>query len=528
MSIAPDIFLDAIQLLLHVPTPIHRIHAETLIKYYSESEPSVLQINGHVDKDLCNLYIGILREIIHTGLTIKEKSPLRTILLKAKSSPALEKRRDLYDLLQELFSSEEAASLQQMEMCLNRVENAIRIEYMDKQSRSIFGALNRAREQSDPVEQKKALDLVDELSGKIPEHSSKLKSTSAKPKGMVESISMSNKEQVSSGLSKQVARSVTGVIKLGLQGLNQMLGRPGGAMRGESIVFAALSHHYKSGMLNSILSWAALYNVYACGDKIPLILGISLENEAHENMVWTFRQQYRLRTGLNPDGLSEAEIVDWICDLYSKSGVELVIERHLPQEFGYDELVSRVEFFKAAGFEVIACSLDYLNCMKKGSGNKNHGNHLDVKELASKTCNYFKSEGITLFTGHQLTREAKKLVSMGVTNVVKKFGADHISDAFDLFREVDTVIYLHIENNAEGIPFLTMKIDKHRYVEDTKEAHKYCAYPFTEFGILDDINGAPGFTRDIYAYSLDGVDLNSSAPIPDRVKLDQLVEAAIF
>ena len=110
-----------------------------------------------------------------------------------------------------------------------------------------------------------------------------------------------------------------------------------------------------------------------------------------------------------------------------------------------------------------------------------------------------KHEGSCLVTAHQLNRDAAKIAASGATNIVDKFGIGYLADGMDPQREVDAVVFQHIEKNAvTNVPYLTMRIDKHRYVNDTPEMWKRTAYRFTPVGIPDDINGPDLSIKDIY------------------------------
>ena len=56
-----------------------------------------------------------------------------------------------------------------------------------------------------------------------------------------------------------------------------------------------------------------------------------------------------------------------------------------------------------------------------------------------------------------------------------------------------------MESNHLGQKYLTMQRGKHRYVDDTPENHKYCAYPFSPYGIGDDLGSTPMYVTDIWA-----------------------------
>jgi len=248
----------------------------------------------------------------------------------------------------------------------------------------------------------------------------------------------------------------------------------------------------------------------------PVVLFITLENEVDENIAWIFRKAYHAETGSSPDLLSDEEVIMWITDFFSRKGYELMIERYLPEKFGYPEFCARIRYLKESGYDVVLTIIDYLRLARKGGSEKatNAARDLMVGELFSNFCNFCKHSGITFGTAHPLNRPAKMLAGSGTTNVVTKFGAEYLADSLDVEREVDISIYCHIEKNHAGESFLTFFLTKHRYVDGTPNAHKSFAYKFDPvFGIIDDINGAPKYVKDIYAVNFDDGPEDDSASV---------------
>ena len=255
----------------------------------------------------------------------------------------------------------------------------------------------------------------------------------------------------------------------------------------------------------SVPAWIASYNTptptAAEAGKIPLILLISLENEAYRNFIWMYRHFWETLHKKSSDHLTNDEIKEWTYATFNARGYKLIIERHKPAEFNYPRFVETIVYFESQGYYIVLVSVDYVNLMAKDGLPAEAGarNDLAVRALYSAMCNYTKTKGITFASAHPLKREAEALAASGVANAVKRFNKSHIADSFDVAREVDLEIVVHIERNLDGTPYLTMFRWKHRYVDDTPLAHQYCAYPFYPEGIRDDIGGEPGYVTDIYA-----------------------------
>ena len=252
----------------------------------------------------------------------------------------------------------------------------------------------------------------------------------------------------------------------------------------------------------SFAKWIVMHNKpYVDPDRpgIPTVLFITLENEANENIMWWFESMYVASHGRPPEGLSDDEIVDLVYDFFQHSGYDLIIERKLGPDFGYDEYVQMYERYQKAGHRILVTIIDYMNMMKKTINGKEGRSDLALRDLYNKMCNFNKNRMTTQISAHQLNRDAARLV-VGATNVVKKFNDSHYADGMDVGREVDMEIFIHIERNNQGVPYLTMMRGKHRYVNDTPDKDKYCAYKFDEYGIPDDIDEAESrVVKNIYA-----------------------------
>jgi len=481
MNITSDLFLDCIVLLIHDNGEKHkRIVSELIALYETETRGR----HASLEKDsLISFYIRVLKGLITGKFDPSNKDECRHYLLKMRSDIAMEKRRDLFDMLSDTFLKREEMSATKLEEIARGIQNQLVWNRMNKAARTMFGKLGDAKDMVDPQEQAKVLtDLLGGLQETLMTCTAAVQADHAG--GMVDRVNFGDRESMAKALSKHKERAVTGVIKTGLQGINRML-KEGGFIQGESIVFNALSHHYKSGILQSMAMWAQLYNtpVIPPSGKKPMILMISLENEAFQNFIWISRKVYFQETGLNSSDLTQEELIEWTHQRFNQSGYSLEVLRYLPNEFGYEEVVALTNYYEQLGYHIVMMVIDYMNNMRKGDVNarvSEAGNHLLVKGLYNKVCNYTKTKGTTLVTAHQLNRKAQELANQKKTYVVKHFNSEHLADSMDVQREVDTSFYMHIENNHEGFPFLTIRLDKRRYQEGIAEGRRLCAYPFLE------------------------------------------------
>ena len=502
MVMSSELLIHCIILLLNAKTPAHQDLVRSLIAIYDED----VRRDGLKDDNVAVFFVKAIRTVLARSIDRSDQVALASMLIEFKSDPALEARRDLYELLVRSLQNTEATP-EAVRYSRDKILMAVVQHNAHRVTRSMFGKLINVQDIAHPDDQRIALMAVAKLAKEVEElvqHAT----PSSGPPGMVDRVDFSSRDSLHSAMEKHTTRNVDGVMKLGLQGMNKMFGPAGGIVRGESIVFNASSHNFKSGMLQSIAMWVASYNVPVVKDprKKPMILFVSLENEAFQNMFWIFKQIYWNQHGTpHPPGMTREQIVAYVANFFQERGYHFEIVRYLPETFGSDELKLLVEWYEGLGFELHLLIIDYMNKMRKGSGSmgRDAPDHLLVQHLYSNICNYTKNKLITLVTAHQLNRDADKLKAVGTTNIVKQLGPSHLGASVGVQQEVDIAVYMHIEITPDGQAFLTMRKDKHRYVDGMSEKDKYVAYRFTPHGIKDDLMGNTECVRDIYAHAFD-------------------------
>jgi hypothetical protein len=99
----------------------------------------------------------------------------------------------------------------------------------------------------------------------------------------------------------------------------------------------------------------------------------------------------------------------------------LIIDRFLPESFGYDQYVQRYRMFESLGFEIVIAVVDYMNNMQKSQEARPD---LQVRVLFSNMCNFNKANETLLVSAHQLNRTAMQLDVEKKLNLVKYLGPD--------------------------------------------------------------------------------------------------------
>lgn len=317
----------------------------------------------------------------------------------------------------------------------------------------------------------------------------------------------SSDESLANMLEKGIElESPKGILKTDLQGLNKMLGVRGGFARGEFVIIYGLSHHFKSGLLFTIARGIISCNRgedFAKPGKKPLLLLISHENRASLNTLWFYRNAYMCMFKKKAENKTPVpDILKTMQEFYRQNGWEFIIEMYKGGDYSFDDHQRTIERYESQGYEVVVVFHDYMEKMKKQCSI--YDGKLDsfeaLKTTAQAMFDYHKSKNITYISPHQFNRTMQQVADRVKTNVVKHFSADGVSGSIAVNQIADLELYVYKEIDLEKQAWLTIQRGKHRYVDDTPEVNKYCAYRFSVHGILPDIQKKRGsYTRDIYA-----------------------------
>lgn len=285
-----------------------------------------------------------------------------------------------------------------------------------------------------------------------------------------------------------------GVMKTGYQGLNRML--QGGFRRGEEWVIGALQHKYKTGMNLSIFDTIPLYNVPHMLDatKRPMILRITFEDTAEQNMRFIYEHLYENETGLkctkeHMKSMTAGDIAQYVITRLQATGYTLRVMYVDPTQWNYQNIINKCMEFEAEGFEIHCLFLDYLALInKKGLAQGSIGD--DIRDLFRRMKNFCTPRKILLITPHQLSSDAMGKIREGAVDFVRDIAEKNYWDGCKrLSQEVDGELYIHIEkmNNRS---FLTIMRGKHRGMPVMDEADKYLVLELHKIGGLrPDING---------------------------------------
>ncbi len=503
MIIPESIFLDALFLVLGDNSDRTRKLVKNFLDVYEKNANKSEMFTAK--DDLVTVFVNLIKTSIAENITQQDKIACKILLLKIKENEALKQNPLTKDLIVDILTSKESISSDQINEYIKRIRNILIYSNINDAARKVF-ARNKMIESiqdsyTQEVEILKIRSILNEsLDGIEKQLADEAKATES-------FISFSDRDSLIRSINTYIERSVIGLIYPGLQGMRRALGKRGALGRGEAVVFAACSHNFKSGMLLAYMIWAIEYNNFKVQPgKKALIYFVSLENEVDKNLMNVIKSVYGRveKKEVDPKKMSTEDLVDWIQKYFSQFDVELIMDRYTPHDFTFGKFMARYNQFVDMDYELVAFDLDYLSEAKgidAGDTFASQGLIQLIRENYLRFTNHAKQSGYLFLTGHQLTKKADE-IKRDYRYSVKKFNPSLMADSSDVHRIVDCLFFLNIENNIDGVKFLTVLLYKNRGCEDTPESHKFFAYPFTEFGIEDDINGPAMYVTDIDSFGL--------------------------
>ncbi len=308
----------------------------------------------------------------------------------------------------------------------------------------------------------------------------------------------------------QAETSSDGIMRLGYQGINRMLGEHRGFRRGETISIGALQHNYKSGLALSFFKQIALYNTPWMRDpkKKPALVRISFENELHLDILWLYKSLKENETltfcDLNAVKLLSTdeqlrfyqEAADYVMSKLTATGYHVIMHRWEGPRTSYHDVFDFISNLESQGYEVHLLALDYLGLMSRRGCDESNSAH-GFRDLWRRMRGFCAARGITLLSPAQLSPAAKMLVRGNVEDLVREVANKGYYDgATSIDQELDLEFYCHIVK-VNGRSYLTVQRGKHRgLMNPTPERDMYCVLPFEDIGgIRDDIFGKDTSTR---------------------------------
>ena len=474
--------------------------ATQILDVYSKA----LSSNQLFDQDSFDFYSMLIREVLDSNISLNDKAAMEALIVRIKNNKAVQNDPEILRSIQAMMTAE--INENSIEFSYQKLYRWLMLEQNDKAVRQMFGIMSKPNDGSVSVQEDmlKKLnsayenilqynnDCFNKLKGKAEEH-------------LAREMDSDDEASLLKAMEVLTTNTKKNRFVTGLQGLNKAM--DGGIDLGESLVINSRAHNGKSMMLLKLARWIITLNKVDSSFVNPTCIFYSMENEVPQNMKALFNELWiNDKKEVPPADIKNEDIVRYCVKRFRECGWRLIMRRKVGQDFGFNELVMEFKEVVRRGYTPLVCIIDYVNMMRK-DGNDKQGNYLQVRMLYTNLCNFLKSNNCCLITAHQLNRKADEMVRLNPCGAVKKFSADMLADSTDPQREVDMVIYQNKELDTMERPWMTFKLDKHRYHENTPEKDKFFAYKFEgELGIMDDINSENRSVANIYAVSDDEED----------------------
>ena len=343
---------------------------------------------------------------------------------------------------------------------------------------------------------KSGMSPDDMLSKIIEELTVLTKNIKNKDDAIVNEVDLDNVENVSKVFQvvKETNEAEGFKFKLGLRALNKITNN--GYKDSEFVIWNALQHNYKSGMLASSLIGIARYNKPIMTDpsKIPLLLYVSLEDDLDILFEFLYRQMYYTDNKVKADmtNTSKEEMSKYVKDKLQETGFKVKFIRVDPSDWSYSSFFSLIEKYEKDGFELKTVILDYLSliptvgCIATGAVGS------DLRDLYRRVRNFFAKRKCLFISAHQLSPDAQMINRENLTGEVflnRIMGKGFFDGSKKLSQEMDLELYAYkfTQNNKD---YLAIGKGKHKGSKVMKSTDKLAIIPFPENlePIPDDIN----------------------------------------
>lgn len=302
------------------------------------------------------------------------------------------------------------------------------------------------------------------------------------------------------------ARAPDKCIITGIRGLNSLLSP--GYLSGCLYVYAALPGNYKSGILLKSHVDTLKYNEHiknTTNGRTPISMYISMEN----TMAQTIRRLWGvLFPTADMSMFTVDEITEMINNELTAKGMRSVILYYGYREKSTKDLETIIRSYNDDENEVVAVYLDYIKRIRPGrtdsaaTSSEKTELHVIMNELKT-ICAEFN---IPIVTGHQLNREAARLVDETVRNggynkTDTVLSRSQVGSAWEIMEVADFLALMNIENNGE-IKSLMIKAAKQRDLDsNTDSSITAIRHPFLtsqSFALKDDIMENVSISTPIY------------------------------
>lgn len=298
--------------------------------------------------------------------------------------------------------------------------------------------------------------------------------------------------------------SKEGVLKMGLQGLNEALEPDGGLRRSKFYLIEALTNRGKSFTLSHLTASVGMYNKPMLRNKAKI--PTALLESAEDTLDLIIMRMYKLALSIKHDAPSdfqsaeEKDIVTAIVDCFKVNGWFLQINQIDPSKDTYQSMFARIRQMELKGHEIIFWAYDYCglqNIDKVPGDSKSDKLQVHIRKIRS----FIVPRGICFVTPHQLSPEAKKRLQESdeeseIYFIREVAGKSMTETSTKITNEVDCVVGIHVAKTSLK-NYFTACLGKMRGEGCAPEKRFFIYDIDPEKGLKHDINGKPAYRRSI-------------------------------
>lgn len=312
------------------------------------------------------------------------------------------------------------------------------------------------------------------------------KNIKTKDEAIVNEVDLDNIETVSKVFQvvKETTEAESFKFKLGLRALNKITNN--GYKNSEFVIWNALQHNYKSGMLASSLIGIARYNKPIMQDpsKIPLLLYVSLEDDLDILFEFLYRQMYYTDNKVKADMASttKEEMSKYVKDKLQETGFKVKFIRVDPSDWSFASFFSLIEKYEKDGFELKTVVLDYLSLIPTVGCIANGAVGSDLRDLYRRVRNFFAKRKCLFISAHQLSPDAQMINRENLTGeafLTRIMGKGFFDGSKKLSQEMDLELYAY-KYTQNGKDYLAIGKGKHKGGKVMKSTDKFAIVPFPE------------------------------------------------
>jgi len=263
------------------------------------------------------------------------------------------------------------------------------------------------------------------------------------------------------------------VLRTGWPCINEML--QGGFRRGEMWTIAALPHNYKSGLVKSFFLQLAKLNKPVLTkenkDKKPLMIFFSAEEETSVVMTYFYSYLKYVKGGIiidveDPNFKPDVKEITAYLKEHLRDAVNFNIKviRIDPANTSYANLVSIIDKYIMAGYDISSVVIDYLSQISTIGCKTGGPNGTDIQDLFKRFRTEMSSRNILCITPHQLSSDAKRLIRNGIpaSEFVKHLPEKgYYQGSSSIQAEVDGELFIGKAKIGKDY-YLTIQRGKHR------------------------------------------------------------------